>query len=161
MRQTGNRAPQLIHRAAWQRLRLDTHCAHYFATAQALPGAGFIFHPQVETNRSLTERWPAPAAASRQTVGVHRQRQQQRRRAGLFIAQPLFLQQFNWRNRASSFYPCSVGRGGTVRTSSGWPNIFSNCLIRCETADWVIHSFCAARSNPRSLITASSACSVL
>lgn len=31
----------------------------------------------------------------------------------------------------------AAGGGGMVRTSSGWPNRFSNCLIRCDTADWV------------------------
>ena len=34
-------------------------------------------------------------------------------------------------------------------------------VSRHETADCVMHSFCAARSNPRSRITASSACNVL
>jgi hypothetical protein len=47
----------------------------------------------------------------------------------LFITQPLVFQQFNL-TQQGQLLPCSVGRGGTVRTSSGWPNMFSSCLIR-------------------------------
>ncbi len=44
---------ELIDRAAWQRLRLNTHRADHFPTTQALTGAGFIFNLQIEANRGV------------------------------------------------------------------------------------------------------------
>ena len=59
-------------------------------------GAGFIFHLQIEANRGIGQyRRQGRQQPGRQTVGVDRQRQQQRRGAGLLIAQPLLFQQLH------------------------------------------------------------------
>lgn len=72
-----------------------------------------------------------------------------------------FFSNFIWRSSVSSFCFCFVGRGGTVRINSGCSNIFFSCLMRCETVDCVMYSFCVARLNFRLRIIVFSVCNVL
>ncbi len=55
-----------------------------------------------------------------------------------------------WRACLSSNWPADVGLSGRLRTSSTVPTWASSARSRCDTADWVIESRCAARSKPPS-----------
>ena len=50
----------------------------------------------------------------------------------------------------SSSWPADVGLSGRLRTMSTVPTWASSARSRCDTADWVIDSRCAARSKPPS-----------
>ena len=87
---------ELIDQAAWQRLRLNTHRANHFTATQALLGTRFVLNLKVQANRGVCQHvCEGRQQPGCQTVGVDRQRQQQRRGAGLLVAQPLFFQQLN------------------------------------------------------------------
>ena len=97
--------PQPIHRAARQRLRLNTHRAHHLTAAQPLPGAGFIFHLQIQANGESASTGFSAGSSRCQTVGVDRQRQQQRRIDAGVVAQPLFFQQLHLMQQRQQLLP--------------------------------------------------------
>jgi DNA-binding transcriptional LysR family regulator len=63
----------------------------------------------------------------------------------------------NWRTWRSRRLPAGVGRTGWLRTSTVCPRCSSSWRMRCDTADGVMHSHCAASSKLPARTMASSA----